>query len=235
MRISTDHKFIFFANPKTGSESVRKMLDPYSDIKDKRSDESSEFTSHMSPKRVKALFEKKGWNYNDFFKFVFIRNPWDKMVSLYEMKYSGKRTKVLVAGTLENQIKDRLKKFKQRYFTKKPSFKEWVLSVEGLSDYEKDQFNDEWYRYGLCSLDRYVSDDKGGILVDKVIRLEDIDHDLIPTLIELKLPNVEALTIERINRRKHKKYVAYYDADTISVVERMFQYDIAEFGYKFGE
>lgn len=234
MRISTDYKFIFFSNPKTGSESVRKLLNPYSDVMDKRSDEKSPFTSHMPPKQVKSLFKEKGWDYDSFYKFVFVRNPWDKMVSLYEMKYSGKPTKVLVSGTMEHKIKDRLKKFKQRYFDKKPSFKEWIHSIEQISEHEKNNIKSEWFKYGIDPLNKYICDDEGNILVDQVIRLEDIDRELIPTLTKLKIPNAESLVIEEINKRKHKKYTEYYDSDSISIVEKLFQYDIKEYKYEFG-
>ena len=33
MQISHRYQFIFFSNPKTGSETVRKILEPYSDEK----------------------------------------------------------------------------------------------------------------------------------------------------------------------------------------------------------
>ena len=31
------------------------------------------------------IFEQKGWDYNSYFKFVFIRNPYTRLVSLYNM------------------------------------------------------------------------------------------------------------------------------------------------------
>ncbi len=183
MRISTDYNFIFFSNPKTGSESVRKLLEPFSNIKDDLIDSHSQFRSHMPPREVKALFEKRGWVYDDFFKFVFVRNPWAKVVSLYEMKYSGKPTKMLVTGTLEDQVKDRLKKLKQRYLTKKPSFKEWVATIAPSFEEGGDPLED-CYKYGIWPLDKYITDRQGTVLVDKIIKLEDINRDLLPTLAE---------------------------------------------------
>ena len=233
MRISTDYNFIFFSNPKTGSESVRKILEPYSDIKDNVINKQSQFRSHMPPKEVKVLFEERGWAYDDFFKFVFVRNPWAKMVSIYEMKYSGKPTKMLVAGTLEDRLKDRLKKFKQRYLVKKPSFKEWISTITPSLGSEGEA-SEDWYKYGLWPLDKYITDDQGNVLVDKVIKLENINHDLIPTLVELGIPNADNLVIERINTRKYNKYTTYYDAQTIAIVEKLFKYDIDTFNYTFG-
>ncbi len=232
MRISTQYKFIFFSNPKTGSESVRKMLDEYSDIKDNKADRNSPFTSHMPPREAKVLFEERNWPYDEYFKFVFVRNPWAKMVSLYQMLYSGKPTKMLVTGTLGDQLKDRLKKFKQRYLTKKPTFHEWLHSI---NTQPLNQNSEDWLRYGTYSLDKYATDEQGNMLVDKIIRLEDINRDLLPTLVQIGIPNAESLVIEEINRRKYNSYTTYYDEATIKLVGERFRYDIEKFDYRFGE
>ncbi len=55
MRISHRHRFVFFSNPKTGSESVRSLLDPYSDICGVPMWEmtaENPFYSHISPREV---------------------------------------------------------------------------------------------------------------------------------------------------------------------------------------
>ena len=108
MRISHKHKFIFFCNPKTGSDSFREMLNPYSEIKvnnnSKIQGEKNPFYTHISPIETKKIFKNLGWDYDDYYKVVCTRNPFNKLVSLYEMIY-------------------------KRYPNfLKPDFKKWVIS-----------------------------------------------------------------------------------------------------------
>ena len=53
MRISHRHRFVFFANPKTGSSSVREVIDPYSDVCPPRNyamrTSENPFYPHMPP------------------------------------------------------------------------------------------------------------------------------------------------------------------------------------------
>ncbi|MDD4955629.1 MAG: sulfotransferase family 2 domain-containing protein [Candidatus Omnitrophica bacterium] len=81
MRISHKYKFIFFSNPRTGSESVRKALDPFSDIFSSVNDPV--YNNHITPEELKNHFLKMGWDWDKYFKFCFVRNPWDRLVSIY--------------------------------------------------------------------------------------------------------------------------------------------------------
>jgi hypothetical protein len=80
MRISHKHKFVFIAVPKTGSTSVRSIIDPYSDIVSVN-DRNSPYKHHTTALDLKKHFESEGWNWDDYYKFSVVRNPWERRVS----------------------------------------------------------------------------------------------------------------------------------------------------------
>ena len=73
------------------------------------------------------------------------------------------------------------------------------------------------------------------LLVNKVIKLEDIDRELIPTLTKINLPGIENIEIPKVNIRKHQKYIDYYDEESIELVQKLYKYDIEHFNYQFGD
>lgn len=94
--ISQKYKCIFIEVPKTGSTSIRAVLGapkkPHLDIVQTRQelecilqlsylyDRPDDVWDPDKPKRMAdSIFE-------EFFKFGFVRNPWDRTVSLYERK-----------------------------------------------------------------------------------------------------------------------------------------------------
>jgi hypothetical protein len=231
MRISHRYKFIFFANPKTGSDNVRRILKPYSDISSvhyKERTTQNPFYSHITPKEVKQIFQEINLNYDEYFKFTFVRNPWARLVSLYEMIYCTKGEK-----NPKNKLKSRLKVLSKKLFLKKPDFNTWLLTInnEGIGAGGKDW--ERWRRYGSYSIDNYIMDSERNVLVDKVIRLEDINTELIPLLVKLGIPQAESINIQKTNSRKYKKYTEYYDEESVELVRKLYKYDIENFKYKF--
>ena len=91
MIISHKHKFIFFAIPKTGTHSVRQALREHfgpDDIEQvglfvqKRFSfpELKDFSSgHVSVKQIQPIIGDAV--FNEYFKFAFVRNPFDRFVS----------------------------------------------------------------------------------------------------------------------------------------------------------
>jgi len=78
VRLSHKYKFIFIAIPKTGSSSIRYALNDYSDIRSKN-DPNSPYAHHVPASKLK---EHIGC-WEEYFKFAFVRNPWDLVVSSY--------------------------------------------------------------------------------------------------------------------------------------------------------
>ena len=85
MLISHKHKFVTIDIPKTGSRSFRESLLPLG-ILDACGEPNldSEFYQHDGAIRVKKQFEKNDWNWNDYFKFTTVRNPWARYSSFFK-------------------------------------------------------------------------------------------------------------------------------------------------------
>jgi hypothetical protein len=73
MIISDVNKFIFIHIPKTGGTSISSSLINYGD-------------SHPWKHQLARKFSNK--KYQDYFKFSFVRNPWERLVSMYHYKFS---------------------------------------------------------------------------------------------------------------------------------------------------
>ncbi len=214
MRISHQYKFIFFANPKTASSSVRQFLNPYTDVQPvlnylKRTADNP-FYPHITPQETKLIFEKKGWDFNSYTKFVFVRNPWARLVSLYEHIIRNPKNKI--------------------------AFDHWLTTTQPSGIGGGGEDHQRWRKYGAYSIEHYIKDNAGNILVDKVIRLEDIQKELRPFLVALGLPDVKNAKLNHSNKRKGKQhYSSYYNEDTQALVRERYRYDIVNYGYHFEE
>jgi len=71
--ISHKHKFIFVQINKTGNTSIRKTLCP----------ETGRENEHRAISYYAQQYPKV---FDEYFKFTFVRNPWDKVVSQYEFR-----------------------------------------------------------------------------------------------------------------------------------------------------
>ena len=213
MRISHKNKFIFFSNPKTGSESLREMLTPFSEVLDvpfKDTTPDNPFYSHISPLEVKQIFSQEGYNFNDYYKIVCIRNPFNRLVSLYEMIY--------------------------RRWPVKPPFDLWLKSTEVNGKGGGGKNHERWRRYGTYSLKNYISDENNQIIVDKIICLERFEEEIPQLFKELNIELPSDFRIIKKNVRKRKKKVSdYYSEKSKQLVYERYAWEIDKFNYSFPE
>lgn len=221
MRISHNLRFVFFANPKTGSRTVRKLLDDHAEIHGRQADDITPdfpFYNHMRPIDLRPVFRARGWDFDGYYKFTVVRNPWARAVSLFEM-----------VAYRDGGWLSRFRTEAMRH----EGFREWVRSLEpdgrGAAD------TDGGYsvrRYGAYTFLGFAGDGEGNVLVDKVLRLEDLDTELPALLERLDIPAPESLP--HIGRGRYRgNHRAYYDDATRDLIGELYADDVERFGYTF--
>ena len=117
--ISHSHKFIFVHINKTAGTSIETALQKYSDSED---DQQHEMLHKILPcdgfsnKRQINLFSQCNGNPFDYFKFTFVRNPYDRSVSAYKFATQNNNGEYLSFKNYLSMIKtddDKLSYFNQ--------------------------------------------------------------------------------------------------------------------------
>ena len=184
--INYKNKFIFIHIPKCGGNSIKIAL-------------GLKWTDHCK------ISQKRYFNHMDYFKFTFVRNPWDRFLSAYSY---------LKAGGMNDQ--DLLLKQKiERY----NSFKQFVLEAPFLN-----------YLHFQPMFNHIQIDDKDQM--NFIGRVENYQEDFNTICDKIGIPRQELL---HKNKSKHKHYTEYYDDETREIVAEKYKKDIEYFGYKFGE
>lgn len=87
MVISKKYNFIYIALPKTGTTSIQKCFSNLDDetlfIENKNLDDHGQIDKSLCKHIKSCELRKKIKNYDSYFKFAFVRNPWDLVVSWY--------------------------------------------------------------------------------------------------------------------------------------------------------
>lgn len=113
MLVSHSHKFIFLHNPKVAGSSIRNVLSKYAEQPSQHLidrlliklglKERPLYSHHLRARIVKERLPQH--IYDEYFKFAFVRNPWDLQVSLYYY--------MLKSGLPEHQHVRQMKSFEQ--------------------------------------------------------------------------------------------------------------------------
>jgi len=217
MQISYSHKFIFFHVAKVAGLSIREALSGYAEeperFKIKRppkmsGDKPNPFYDiwqvlllHAKAKDAKRELPKEV--YDTFYKFAFVRNPWDWQVSMYHFILKEK-------NHIRHQLVQSMESFEE--------YLQWVINTKkpfarGATKFQKDM----------------VTDEEGNLIVDFIGRYETLAQDFRHVC---QVLNIEA-SLPHINRTSHRDYRSYYNKKTRQMVAEHFKEDIELFGYRF--
>ncbi|MBT5016362.1 sulfotransferase family 2 domain-containing protein [Candidatus Peregrinibacteria bacterium] len=222
MPISHDKKFIFIHLVKTAGDSIEKTLDLQKDnelygFEDKEGtyykniggmllssirglDGEMTCLQHLPAIEIKKRYPKK---WDSYFKFGFVRNPWDVVVSLYSY--------------ITQSRKDLHKIWE---IDESTSFHDFVMNAK-VGYFPQFMF--------LCPQCDFLMDKSNKPIVDFIGRFENLENDFQKVCEKIEV----TAELRKTNSSKHKPYQDYYDEKTKVKVADIFAKDIEYFKYKF--
>jgi hypothetical protein len=194
--------FLFLHVPKTGGTSIERALGLHNCGCHWHSS-----SGDVRPgDKIKFIKKIEGWR--SLKKFVFVRNPWDRLVSTYFYLRDSK-LEVIMPHQPPNSRGTVV-------LSKQCSFKEWILSHE-----KKQEGLEDMNGFWLSPQKNWV----GKNFFDYVGRFEQIHDHFFELFPDKVLPH--------LNSSKHNHYSNFYDEQTKKIVESWYEDDIVEYNYEF--
>ncbi len=145
--------------------------------------------------------------FESYFKFCFVRNPWDRLVSSYHYlphsRWPDDRT------------------WAEEHLSRYTSFGDFVRDGVATADLsQKPHFRPQ---------SEFVCLRDGSLAVDKVFHFESLDAGFTEIAKRLGVPSV----LEKKNRSERDDYRSYYEDETRDIVAEVYSQDVKLFGYSF--
>jgi len=219
MLISYSKRFIFFHVAKVAGLSIRHALQDYCEEpaqfkiarpRPVREDGSPNplyqaWSSTLLHARARDAREHLPAEvFGGFYKFAFVRNPWDWQVSMYH--FILKRA-------------DHIHHARVKQMADFEEYLEWVIATRNPFTRGATKFQHEM-----------VTDQDGHLLVDFVGRFESLQEDFHKVCQTIGI----AAELPELNRTEHQDYTRYYNERSRARVAEYFAKDIELFGYRFG-
>lgn len=216
--VSEDHRFVYAVTPKVACTSVKTALLPLFDKDPAEAGERGQ--AHKMLARAGAIVNGEQFmarlenRYREYFKFSFVRNPYDRLVSCYYSKINPR----IVGIDQEPHAGVALRPGM--------SFREFTEAVCMIPD-EKSNVH---FRSQHLTLYDYGAD--GGSLVDFIGRFENMEEDFSQVAQRLGVdPNLPHSNPSK--RREQRDYRGYYDEKLARMVGERYRADCELFGYSF--
>lgn len=219
MLISPQNKFIFVHVPKTAGAAAQRMLTPYAIEQERtlmrslkrrlpfREDPSKvHFRTHEPAVYIRKKLGPEA--YAGFHSFAVVRNPFDQAVSHFEYmkQYRSER----IAASFEHiSFRDYLK-------MRLTPFRPWHRIFVHLPD--------QAY---------FVVDGRDNIIVDRILRFENLNRDLDALFAHLGLDPgpLPEFNVTKSRKRGGDRLSSYYGAEEIALVQELYERDFRVFGY----
>jgi hypothetical protein len=238
--VSDEYRFVYFVIPKVASSSILSSLVPFFDYFDaseqaiKDLAKESMLIDHKglpiagpdtgphklfsrSPFQINKQLLLDGMDnvYHKYFKFTFVRNPWDRLLSCYMSK------------VVQERFAWSFKSYSNVAFREDMSFEEFAEVVCRIPDEEANPH--------FCSQHIFMCSrgSRKDILADFVGRFENLEEDFAFVTkrigIDARLPHAA----DTASIRSSRSYRDFYDEKLAEMVGERYREDIEIFGYSF--
>ncbi|MEX0643454.1 MAG: sulfotransferase family 2 domain-containing protein [Pirellulales bacterium] len=226
MIVSRQHQFIFIANGKTGTTSLEHAL---SDLHDQGTFVGAcpgLFDAKHVPARVlRELVGHSFWN--KCFKFGFVRNPWDRLVSVYH--HIRRDTQFNRARFVRHPRSTVVHFIRARKYALPDTDRFDTSLIMRMYEIQKNKrmclAADSAFQYSM------FADEHENLIVDFIGRYESLEEDIRKIESRLNLPGIK---LPRLNTAsKRNSYRSYYDPEGRELVAKLYAKDVEMFGYDF--
>lgn len=227
--VNDTHRFVFLHVAKTGGRSMNGLLIQQvgheGTFNTKKLDPNVNRLGRMLGLEAKALAGDAKWQ--SYFTFAFVRNPWDRAVSIYE----NMRTDYAASRRFSAR-----KKFWVRNESEKAKMLRVICARLNISP---KNFSFDHFVYGVLrdrAFENYhwdkqsnaLTDGNGTILFDFVGRFERLQLDFDHACGAIELPRTE---LPHRNKSNRSNWESYYTQDSMKTVAEIYGEDIDLFEY----
>jgi len=204
------------------------------------------FWFHAIAHRQRRAVGPKAWK--EAYKFALVRNPWSRQLSMFIFLLSNGKRSCDRQGDSPN-------KFCRQLSTRllPDGYEQWGRDDERVATEYRQWLHRLYLAYPPGSKREYLFgslphgnevtahfkasqlswlvDEKGDLLVDEVVKLEDLNREW--PRISTKLCLKKEQSVSKINSNKHRHYSFYYDEESRDILHKYMAPDIERFGYAF--
>ncbi|MDQ8208535.1 sulfotransferase family 2 domain-containing protein [Coraliomargarita sp. SDUM461003] len=223
MLFSKKYQFIFFCNPKTGTTSTEAALKQLDDVQLDHYSMPCLFPErHIPPTIARAFFTQAEWD--AAFKFVFVRHPYDWVVSQYRWNFPPPLFYLKKFYWVPGRWRDTIREYM--------TYRQWIHKQ--VIDAETVDFLYDFLKRFRCLPNReslfqysYTTNLEGENIVDYIGRFESFDESIAEIQKRLGIE----LNIPHINVSKRSSAKDALTSDARQRIQELWREDFERLGY----
>ncbi len=198
MGLLRKHNLLFVHITKTGGNSVHEVMESAGKLEF--------YNEHYTINSLRDKINDDGL-FNRLTKFAIVRNPWDRMLSIYLFRFYDPKI-----GSI------------------KTNFNKWIEFIYSGKKQRLMHHSLLLHKYEYSNQLNWITGDDGDIWVNDILRFENIENDMVRFL---RFHGIRIKEFPKTNFTEHNHYWHYYDAKSIGLVADHYEKDLQFFNYHY--